>query len=288
MLEAVLDRSKIKTRSQAGRSFGYIEGWHAISEANRIFGFDGWTSEVVDCRCVAENQRTIGRDKNARDGWGVSYVARVRIMVAGVVREGIGAGHGIDVDLGLAHESAIKEAETDARKRALMTFGNPFGLALYDKERTGVGEAGEAHEMSTGSATATPLPVQEAARAPAPEPTPAAESKPSRPSHVIQPATRDPKAKAAEEATNRANAAQERMANSELIRKGWLADLGRYHAELKDGGRAPNLIALDFHAWEQTRLAQWSKLVPHDQAIISRAISKVQSEMVAARAKVAA
>ncbi len=39
---------------------------------------------------------------------------------------------------GEAHESAIKEAETDATKRALTTFGNPFGLALYDKERKGV------------------------------------------------------------------------------------------------------------------------------------------------------
>jgi hypothetical protein len=35
-------------------------------------------------------------------------------------------------------ESAIKEAETDAMKRALATFGNPFGLALYDRERRGV------------------------------------------------------------------------------------------------------------------------------------------------------
>jgi hypothetical protein len=37
--------------------------------------------------------------------------------------------------LGQAHESALKEAETDAMKRALMTFGNPFGLALYDKKQ---------------------------------------------------------------------------------------------------------------------------------------------------------
>src|SRR5205085_8683411 len=55
-------------------------------------------------------------------------------------REGVGAGHGIDVDCGQAHESAIKEAETDAMKRALMTFGNPFGLALYDKEQANVAE----------------------------------------------------------------------------------------------------------------------------------------------------
>ena len=31
-----------------------------------------------------------------------------------------------------------KEAATDALKRALRTFGNPFGLALYDKSRENV------------------------------------------------------------------------------------------------------------------------------------------------------
>src|SRR5262249_22549705 len=37
-----------------------------------------------------------------------------------------------------AHEIALKTAETDATKRALATFGNPFGLALYDSEQRGV------------------------------------------------------------------------------------------------------------------------------------------------------
>src|SRR5690606_8727621 len=69
----------------------------------------------------------------------------VRVTVGEIVREGVGSGHGIDVDVGLAHESAIKEAETDAMKRALMTFGNPFGLALYDKEQANVGQ-GEPRE----------------------------------------------------------------------------------------------------------------------------------------------
>src|SRR5262249_13193550 len=35
----------------------------------------------------------------------------------------------------------VKEAETDAMKRALMTFGNPFGLALYDKDQTNVADS---------------------------------------------------------------------------------------------------------------------------------------------------
>ena len=63
---------------------------------------------------------------------GVTYTARGRVIVGASVREGCGAGHAIDVDLGQAHESALKEDETAAMKRALMPFKNPFGLALDD------------------------------------------------------------------------------------------------------------------------------------------------------------
>lgn len=143
-LSAKLDKSYVKQREQAGRKLSYIEGWHAIAEANRIFGYDAWTRETLDVRMVAEGPRKIGRPPNQRDGFGVSYIAKVRVIVDGVAREGIGAGHGVDPDLGLAHESAIKEAETDAMKRALMTFGNPFGLALYDKTQENV----ETHSSS--------------------------------------------------------------------------------------------------------------------------------------------
>ena len=135
-LQRPLERKHVAERTQAGRTLSYIEGWHAIAEANRIFGFDAWTRETVEIKCVAEREREIGQQK--RPGWGVSYIARVRVTVHGIVREGVGTGHGIDVDLGQAHESAIKEAETDAMKRALMTFGNPFGLALYDKTQANV------------------------------------------------------------------------------------------------------------------------------------------------------
>ena len=115
-----------------------------MAEANRIFGFDGWQRQTIAVRCVAQAERTIGRDQ--KPGWGVTYTARVRVTVTAgglppLIREGSGAGHGIDVDLGQAHESALKEAETDAVKRALMTFGNPFGLALYDKAQRQVSDA---------------------------------------------------------------------------------------------------------------------------------------------------
>lgn len=147
-LSAPLSSSNVKQRSQGGRSLSYIEGWHAIAEANRIFGYDAWSRETVEAKCVAEHERTIGKDR--AKGWGVTYTAKVRIQVdAGgtiIVREGCGTGHGIDRDLGQAHESAIKEAETDAMKRALMTFGNPFGLALYDRTQANVVDDSAASE----------------------------------------------------------------------------------------------------------------------------------------------
>ena len=135
-LTAPLAQSLVKSRKQGGREVSYIEGWKAIEEANRIFGFDGWTRETVEIKCVSEAERSIGQQGNK--GFGVTYIVKVRVMVGNVCREGCGAGHGIDRDLGQAHESAIKEAETDAMKRALMTFGNPFGLALYDKTQANV------------------------------------------------------------------------------------------------------------------------------------------------------
>lgn len=145
-LAAKLDGAKVKTRSQAGQTLSYIEGWVAISEANRIFGFDGWSRETVDTRCVWEGTRTTRAGKELMTA---SYTARVRVTVrAGgevIVREGTGAGSGMGSDGGEAHESAIKEAETDAMKRALMTFGNPFGLALYDKMQADV-ERGDARD----------------------------------------------------------------------------------------------------------------------------------------------
>jgi len=137
-LSAKLSTANVKERKQGGRQVSYIEGWHAIAEANRVFGFDAWSRETVDLKCVAEGERAIG-DKGAK-GFGVSYIAKVRITIEGLVREGCGTGHGIDRDLGQAHESAVKEAETDAMKRALMTFGNIFGLALYDKEQSNVAD----------------------------------------------------------------------------------------------------------------------------------------------------
>ena len=196
-LAAPLDRAKVRQRDQGRGKVSYLEGWQVIVEANRIFGFDGWQRQTLAVRCVNQAERTIGREQ--KTGWGVTYTARVRVTVTAggrppLVREGSGAGHGIDVDLGQAHESALKEAETDAMKRALMTFGNPFGLALYDRQQRQVSSAADQGDgaqrpggpqppmsrPATGApSSAAASPAQGRAQATASPPQPSAPADPS-------------------------------------------------------------------------------------------------------------
>lgn len=133
-----LNRKHVRSRAIGNLSLSYIEGWHAIFEANRIFGFEGWDRETIDMSCIWQG--------NKGDEFACAYTTKVRITVrAGegcVRREGSGAGRAMASEPGEAHERAMKEAETDATKRALSTFGNTFGLALYDKQQKGVTKVG--------------------------------------------------------------------------------------------------------------------------------------------------
>ena len=130
-LKRDLDRRHVRTREVHGRELSYIEGWYAIAQANRIFGFDGWSRETLDSKCVLAREN--------RGSFVAVYTAKVRISVSTntglVIREGHGTGEGRATSPGEVHDIALKAAETDATKRALVTFGNPFGLALYDASR---------------------------------------------------------------------------------------------------------------------------------------------------------
>jgi DNA recombination protein Rad52 len=133
-LEAKLDSKYVRTRRAHDINLAYVEGWHVIAEANRIFGFDAWDRHTLSTRCVSSG--------STNHHYAAAYIAKVRIAVrAGsltITREGCGSGEAKASSPGEAHELALKAAETDATKRALATFGNPFGLALYDRELNGV------------------------------------------------------------------------------------------------------------------------------------------------------
>ena len=130
-LKAKLDAQHVKTRKANGATLITSKAGMPSPRPTAYLG--SMAGIAGHCSPIA-----FGPER-ASDDYLAAYTAKVRIHVrAGevtIVREGSGTGEGRAATPGQAHEIALKSAETDATKRALATFGNVFGLALYDREQ---------------------------------------------------------------------------------------------------------------------------------------------------------
>ena len=72
-LEAKLNSKHVRTRRVHDTTLAYVEGWHVIAEANRIFGYDAWDRHTFSTRCVWSG--------SANPHYGAAYIAKVRIAV---------------------------------------------------------------------------------------------------------------------------------------------------------------------------------------------------------------
>ncbi|KZS98197.1 hypothetical protein SISNIDRAFT_448364 [Sistotremastrum niveocremeum HHB9708] len=112
-----------------GPKLSYVEGWKVINLANEVFGFNGWSSTVVNLSVDFID----GTEETKRYSVGVSAIVRVTLR-DGVFHEDV--GYGLlenSKSKGAALDKCRKEAITDALKRTLRTFGNVLGNCLYDK-----------------------------------------------------------------------------------------------------------------------------------------------------------
>lgn len=131
----------IKKRKGGGNlELSYIEGHEVIRQLNRILGHGNWQSNVKTLNFTAEKPISKKDYKSGKEvtGFGVSAFATVEVTALigekSVTFSDVGAGKGVDYGMGLdAHESAGKEAVTDAFKRAARHLGERLGLCLYDK-----------------------------------------------------------------------------------------------------------------------------------------------------------
>jgi recombination DNA repair RAD52 pathway protein len=93
----------IKTRMSGNKELSYIEAWYALDRANQIFGFDGWSRETLEVRCVSA--------KAERGTFVAVYTARVRVSVWSgdrtIVRDGHGTGEASAASGGEAHDRAL-------------------------------------------------------------------------------------------------------------------------------------------------------------------------------------
>jgi DNA recombination protein Rad52 len=129
-LEKSIPRDEVSTRDGGkGQRLSYLETWRVIDLLNEAFGNLGWDSETKELVQVTGTQYP-------------TYRATVRLRAIVQVGEGSylnitkeGSGWGADKSDRNQHEMAVKEAESDALKRAAMKFGKRLGLALYDKSQ---------------------------------------------------------------------------------------------------------------------------------------------------------
>ena len=81
-----LDAKHVKTRNANGTDLHYVEGWHVIAEANRIFGYDAWDRRTLASHCVWSGQSGAYH--------GAAYTAKVRVSVRAEISQLCGRDQG--------------------------------------------------------------------------------------------------------------------------------------------------------------------------------------------------
>ena len=158
MLSKPLDPGLVSQRKgRAGRQYSYIEGHSAIDQANRIFGYGGWGYELVGevgLREIENVDRKTGEVQRLR-----AYCATVRVSIPGALPRTDVGFHAVVEETAEGHDTALKGAVTDGLKRALRSFGDQFGNALYGDGNADspASSAGQAPATGAGQALAPSL-----------------------------------------------------------------------------------------------------------------------------------
>lgn len=124
---------RVSQRQQAGMTLSYLEAWDVKAHLIRVFGFCGWSADVISSELAFE-------DKDEKGRWNVGYKVVMRLRIHGDDPLVLGdttyteaaVGSATNGSRGDAHDMAIKTAESDALKRAAINLGTQFGLSLYD------------------------------------------------------------------------------------------------------------------------------------------------------------
>lgn len=122
-----LNESRVAKRSGGGgRQLSYLEAWDVKAHMIRVFGFCGWSAEVIESEQVFEEQ-------NEKGQWSVAWKITLRLTIhgTGAVYTESAIGSANLPQRGEAHDMAIKTGESDAFKRAAINLGTQFGLSLY-------------------------------------------------------------------------------------------------------------------------------------------------------------
>lgn len=125
-LERKLEPELVSMRPGGHASVNYITGENAVRLANKIFGFNGWSTRILEVNHVLCNERNGRYDIVIRSSMEV-------MLKDGTVKQDVGVGAIKNArDFGDAYDTALKTAVTDGMKRCLRLFGDRLGNCLYN------------------------------------------------------------------------------------------------------------------------------------------------------------
>jgi DNA recombination protein Rad52 len=161
LLNEPLLKEHVKSRDGTGnQKLSYLASFHVINEANRIFGFGMWDTEILSlsqCDRTEYEKDPYKAGDPKKEMVSISYLCKLRLTIncgdKSVIKEDVGLGNGVagKTAYGITSciELASKEAVTDSLKRCMRYFGNQFGLSLYDKDANPLMELGEFEASKT-------------------------------------------------------------------------------------------------------------------------------------------
>lgn len=119
----------------------HLEAWDVRRHLLRVFGWGGWSFEVLSCDCILE--RSFWDDDTKTNPFKGRHTVIYRVTARLVINDASGQeiahfDDGATGDstnqptLGDAHDMALKTAMSQALKRCAVNLGDRFGLSLYN------------------------------------------------------------------------------------------------------------------------------------------------------------
>ena len=118
--------------SKDGKGFSHVEAYEIKAHLNRLFGFEGWSTEVRALDCIFETE-TDGK-------WTACYLCTMTLVICEA--DGTALKRSMDASTGDAtnqksradaHDLAVKSAVSGALKRCATALGDQFGLVSMHK-----------------------------------------------------------------------------------------------------------------------------------------------------------
>lgn len=143
-----LHPARVKGRKQGGAQLSYLEAWDIKAMLIRVFGFGGFSAEVIESEVLEINRNPEAKDTKGNVYTQIEAVAKVTVKLTihgqgwrdekgewmyedDVVYTETSAASQKGRDVGEVADFALKTAESDALKRCTIYLGTQFGLSLY-------------------------------------------------------------------------------------------------------------------------------------------------------------